>query len=54
MWKSVSRNNTMDEKMKRSVIAQISTFIAKHRNSDAFEKALETQDFPEERGNRQR
>ncbi|CAB1096110.1 unnamed protein product [Ectocarpus sp. CCAP 1310/34] len=54
MWMTLSRNNTMDERMKKSIIGQISTFIAKHRNSDAFQKALETQDFPEVRGRRPR
>eukprot|EP00752_Nemacystus_decipiens_P007994 g7142.t1 len=54
MWTSVSKNNTMDEKLKKEVIGRISTFIAKHRNSDAFQKALETQDFPQVRGRRPR
>eukprot|EP00904_Undaria_pinnatifida_P012663 jgi/Undpi1/8527/HiC_scaffold_25.g10994.m1 len=54
MWTAVSRNNTMDEAIKKRVIGQISTFIAKHRNSDAFQNALQTQDFPEVQGKRPR
>ncbi|CAM9842430.1 unnamed protein product [Sphacelaria rigidula] len=43
-WKTISKNNTLDERMKLQMITRIATFISKHRNNDAFRTAITVQD----------
>jgi hypothetical protein len=40
MWSALSQNPSMTAAMKRSQIRQITSFIAKHRDSDALAKAM--------------